>query len=103
MMKTHCCNEMSEMVTYTCDRHPDRFDCPDCLINYSPMFDEYGIIIHDGGTAVSSINFCPCCGSRLPDSKRDLWFEELAALGFDDPFEEEIPEQYLTDAWYSGR
>ena len=91
---------MSEMVAYACEQHPDRSDCPDCLVEYCPKFDEYGLMIHDGGSSSISIQFCPWCGSRLSECKRDCWFDELAALGFDDPTEEEIPQRYRTDAWF---
>ena len=99
-MKSHCCPRMSEMVAHICEQHPDRFDCPECLVEYEPKFDEYGLIIHDGGSSSMSIQFCPWCGTRLPESKRDRWFDELASLGFDDPSEQEIPEPYNTDAWF---
>ena len=99
-MKKHCCRKMSDAVNEVCEKHPDRFECPDCLIHYSPEFDEFGIIVHDGGASSILISFCPWCGTRLPESKRDLWFEELARLGFDDPFNQKIPERYQSDGWY---
>ncbi|MBB6048373.1 DUF6980 family protein [Armatimonas rosea] len=102
MPKHHCCSLMTAQVTFTCAEHPNPFDCPDCLIHYSERFDEYGLILHDGGTARLTIDFCPWCGTRLPESQRDRWFEELAALGFDDPGDQAIPERYQTGAWYRG-
>jgi hypothetical protein len=100
-MKRHCCDTMSEMLAFTCNQHSDPFDCPDCLVRYIPKFDEYSLIIHDGGSSSVSIGFCPWCGARLPDSKRDRWFDELEALGFDDPKDLEIPERYRSDAWFT--
>ena len=47
-----------------------------------------------------TIKFCPWCGNQLPQSKRDQWFEELAALGFDSPLDQDIPEQYKSNSWY---
>ena len=48
----------------SCDLHPDRFDCADALI---AMVDgEYGIIVHDGGSSIVRIAYCPWCGSKLP-------------------------------------
>lgn len=91
---------MEEAVASTCNDHTDRKECPDCLLEYNGKFDEYGIIIHDGGTSVNTIQFCPWCGSRLPDSKRDRWFEELEAIGITDPQEQTISEEYLTDTWH---
>jgi hypothetical protein len=94
---------MTEMVTHSCPRHPNPFDCPEHLIYYVNQFDEYGLIIHDSGAAFLAIVFCPWCGRRLPESKRDLWFAELAAMGFDKPLEQEIPGAYGSDEWYAKR
>lgn len=91
---------MARQLSHTCEQHDDPFDCPDNLIVYFPRFDEYGIIIHDGGSSVLTIAHCPWCGRRLPDSKRDRWFDELAAKGYTDPAQQEIPPEYETDAWY---
>ncbi|YCA17088.1 hypothetical protein M1D72_05965 [Vibrio sp. AK197] len=46
------------------------------------------------------INYCPWCGVKLPESKRDLWFDTLEKLGFDDPTEQDIPEEFNTGKWY---
>lgn len=43
------------------------------------------------------------CGAKLPESKRDLWFDTLENLGFDDPIEQEIPEEFKTNKWYRGK
>jgi len=99
-MERHCCDEMRRQIAWHCSDHADPFECPDALVRYSDRFDEYGLIIHDGGTSVSVIHFCPWCGGRLPASKRDRWFKELEALGFNDPGEQEIPERFLSDAWW---
>jgi len=90
---------MSRAVSSSCSKHENRFDCPDALVNYLPKFDEYGIIVHDGGTAVSGIGFCPWCGTRLPDSKRDRWFDELARRGID-PDRQEVPSELQSDEWW---
>jgi hypothetical protein len=91
---------MTAQIAHHCDQHPNSFDCPDALILYVPCFDEYGIIIHDGGRSTLTIHYCPWCGTALPASTRDRWFEELAALGFDDPLMQPIPPAFTTDAWY---
>lgn len=92
---------MRREIERMCDQHPDRFDCPDCLVNYRPKFREYGLIIHDGGSSIIRIRFCPWCGSALPASLRDRWFKELEALGID-PGEQAVPEQYQTSEWWAG-
>ncbi|MCP2342173.1 hypothetical protein FHU30_007565 [Actinomadura rupiterrae] len=82
--------------------HPDPHECADALVTYSERFDEYGLIIHDGGSAVSSISFCPWCGTKLPQSWRDVWFDEIEALGID-PWEDQVPSDFETGAWRAGR
>lgn len=91
---------MSGQANMTCEKHPNPFECPDVLIRYSPKFDEYGLVIHDGGSSSIQIQFCPFCGHELPESKRDRWFDELEDLGFSAPLVDDIPEQYKSDAWY---
>lgn len=101
-MKTHCCDGMDLALAQACVEHSDTLECPDALIAYNGKFDEYGVIIRDGGTSVSVINFCPYCGTKLPESKRDLWFDTLGEMGFDDPAEQDIPTSFQTGEWYSA-
>ena len=91
---------MAEAIEYKCDQHSDPFDCPDCLISYIPKFDEYGIIVHNGGSSSVEITFCPFCGAKLPESKRDAWFEKLEGLGITEPSDPKIPKEYETDEWF---
>ena len=101
----HCCEYMSRKIEHLsiCD---DPFGCPDAIIYYVPKFDEYGIIIHKGGRTYLHIHFCPWCGAKLPESKRDLWFDKLEAMGLTDidmmnaPYRTDIPKEFQTDEWY---
>ena len=61
----HCCERMSEELARKCDLHPDRFECPDALVDFSPDSKSYGLIVHDGGSSVISIQYCPWCGAHL--------------------------------------
>jgi hypothetical protein len=70
-MAKHCCESMVSNVENRCDDHKDRFDCPDSLIHYSSYSDTYGLIIHDGGSSVISINYCPWCGTKLREGSND--------------------------------
>lgn len=99
-MNKHCCIDMDSQLKFDCQVHRDEFDCPDVLITYSLKFDEYGIIIHDGGKSSITIDFCPWCGKKLPESKRDEWFDKLEELGFNNPFEQDIPKKFKDDTWY---
>jgi hypothetical protein len=97
----YCCEEMNKQVNHKCGTHKNDYDCPDKLISYNQKFAEYGIIIHDGGSSVMHINYCPFCGVKLPDSKRDLWFAKLKELGFEDPIgNDNIPKGYKIDSWH---
>jgi len=66
-MTTHCCERMTEAVNHRCDQHPDPFDCPDNLIHFYENPRKYGIIIHEGGSSMLTIYFCPWCGTKLAD------------------------------------
>lgn len=102
-MQNHCCEDMRRHTGRMCDEHDDPYSCPDYVIVYSATFDEYGLIVHDGGNSSYDMSYCPFCGARLPESKRDRWFEELEKLGYESPlFDDDIPEKYKSDAWYKN-
>ncbi|PSJ40586.1 DUF6980 family protein [Allosphingosinicella deserti] len=63
-MTDFCCDQMAYDLNQICDMHPDRGDCPDALI--ARVNGGYGIMIHDGGSSVTTIAFCPWCGTKLP-------------------------------------
>lgn len=77
------------------------FDKVDTPIIYVRKFDEYGLKILDGGSSYITFDFCPWCGERLPNSRRDQWFVEIERLGID-PWTQEVPEKYRTDKWFRG-
>ena len=97
-MNQPCCESMAYHINHRCEMHPDPYDCPDHILIYWPEFVEYGIIIHDGGTSAITIQHCPFCGTKLPESKRDLWFERLDALGIQDP--DKCPDEMNDDRWW---
>ncbi len=93
----HCCESMEYWAEHKCDVHPDRFECPDALVDFSEAAKTYGLIVHDGGSSSIEISFCPWCGASLtrqgttsgvadtlfavPRRSRELqleWAEELA-------------------------
>jgi hypothetical protein len=65
-MTEHCCKRMADAVNYRCDQHPDPFDCPDHIVYFSHIREGYGLIVHDGGSSVLEIAYCPWCGAKLP-------------------------------------
>ncbi len=78
----------------------EEVDNPDVIMKYIPKFDEYGIPIYDGGTSMIGIKYCPWCGTRLPESKRDLWFDTLEKINVNTDLEDEIPEEYKSAKWF---
>ena len=97
----HCCTEMQAALVNDCDQHADPFACPDMVLCYSPQFDEYGLIIHDGGPSYLTITHCPFCGARLPGSRRDAWFDALEAKGLE-PMSDAIPDAFKSARWWQS-
>lgn len=96
----YCCKNMHDFIKEDNGFNAEIYQDPDVLIVYIPKFDEYGIIIHDGGESSIEIGYCPWCGNKLPDSKRDLWFDELEKLGIDDFSKDNIPNDFKTNKWW---
>jgi hypothetical protein len=99
-VKDYVCVHIANQITATCDEHPDLSECNRVLVTHDERFDEYQITKHAGGANYFIIRNCPWCGAALPKSKRDRWFDELEALGFEDPIQQDIPERYKGSAWY---
>ena len=93
----YCCEKMRYFLE---NRDKEGAFDSDDIIYYAPQFDEYGIVIHDSGKSYIKIEYCPWCGKKLPDSKRDLWFDELEKRGIENPLEEEIPEIFKSNEWW---
>jgi hypothetical protein len=96
-MRSHCCPAMASALMFQCDQHADPFACGDSLVIYNAIFDEYGLIVHDGGTTYVLIDHCPWCGAKLPESQRDRWFDEISGLELDG--DRPPPSHYLSDDW----
>jgi hypothetical protein len=93
----HCCASMAKALEFECRQHDDPFECPDALVIYNEVMDEYGLIIHDGTESYLLIDCCPWCGTRLPASARDEWFDAVDGLDLAEGIPP--PTQYLTSAW----
>ena len=88
-MDTHCCQQMKYFL-----------DEGKVSVNYYPRFREYSIKL-SGSNAFQDIDYCPWCGTKLPESLRDEWFDILENMfedfdGFDDS---RLPEEFKGDAW----
>ena len=60
-----CCQSMQAALEMNCEGHDDPFECPDSLIAYNEAFNQFGLIVHDGGRDVIGIRHCPWCGAAL--------------------------------------
>ena len=69
---------------------------------YVPKFREYGIRSRTGDTSYQLIKYCPWCGSKLPESLRDKWFDRLEKLGLE-PESPDLPKDMTTDEWYKKK
>jgi len=87
----YCCQTMDDAIKETFS------------VKYNEKFNEYSIPCFDSPGSVLCLDFCPWCGTKLPDSKRDEWFARLESLGYESPFEnfDDIPLEYKTSEWYT--
>ncbi|MEZ5844405.1 MAG: hypothetical protein R3D27_11840 [Hyphomicrobiaceae bacterium] len=95
----HCCGEMAAALEMSCDLHTDPFDCPDVSLVFHELFAEYGIPIRDGGAGYLLISNCPFCGTALPASRRDDWFDAVEAENLADTPFDTLPERFRTAQW----
>ena len=94
-MVNFCCEDMKCHIYETNDSERK-------TILYVPKFNEYGIPCREDSISMILIHYCPWCGCELPDSLRNKWFDDLLALGFEEPlFDERIPQEYKTDLWWN--
>jgi hypothetical protein len=87
----HCCEEMKRRVVD-----------PNVAIRFAEKFRDYGVSLVGSGGMVG-IEFCPWCSTKLPASLRDRRYDELSALGIDEPSEQGVPPEFETAEWYISR
>jgi hypothetical protein len=96
--KDHCCAEMSEQANMAFpEAKSSLLGSTDKRIYWSPVFDEYGLICQPSAE-VLQIHHCPFCGYRLPESRRDMWFEKLEKEGWK-TWGDPIPIELLSHDW----
>ncbi|WP_395689740.1 DUF6980 family protein [Caenimonas koreensis] len=86
----HCCAGMAAAIAD-----------PNVPVLFVLKFREYGTQLLDGGTRFKQLQFCPWCGTQLPTSLRDKWFDDLERAGIDPTEIESIPDKYSDQRWYS--
>ena len=75
-------------------------------VEYSKQWREYSI--RDvSSTSRLLMLFCPNCGSKLPSSLRDEWFDILEQeYGLEDPMDDDkknVLKEFLSDEWWKKR
>jgi hypothetical protein len=58
----HCCTKMTFYLTY--DKLKRQIN-PDAIIRFWKKKKIYGIPVHDGGSSIIRIDFCPWCSTKL--------------------------------------
>lgn len=102
--KGFCCQEMYSHL-FRSDKNTSELH-----FDYYPKFREYFIDYkEDYGGGIQLINYCPWCGSNLPNSLRDIFFDTLekdyhieTGIG---EYEErkDIPLEFRSDEWWKKR
>jgi len=91
---------MTKAVAHFCDEHESPWECNYATLVYNEPLDEYGILLRDGDVEYVLISHCPWCATKLPQSRRDDWFDALEARGIEVGVEaKDLPEEFLTAAW----
>lgn len=93
----HCCLDMAWFISEPVE-HESQGKNPTML--WIQCWNEYRINIPRNGNTSIPVRFCPWCSARLPESLRERWYQTLYNLGFHDPGNDKIPEEYNTDAWW---
>ena len=94
-MKTvHCCKMMDAGIKSNRN-----------ILEYNASMREYSTICYkDDGFLMY---YCPFCGTQLPNSLRDQWFDEISKeLGFEVDLsidKRKIPSEFLTEEWWKKR
>ncbi|MDR2441235.1 MAG: tetratricopeptide repeat protein [Planctomycetaceae bacterium] len=92
-----------EKTDFCCDSMYSHLLGGDVAISYIKKYREYGIKVLDGGTSVQVLHYCPWCGSKLPESLRDEWFNTLRDMGYENPLDDDVPISYCSDLWWKDK
>ena len=91
---------------YCCGALDYQIESSFCPVKYNDQWREYSIRDFKS-TSLSLMMFCPNCGTRLPSSLRNDWFEILEKeYNLEDPDDEDkkqVPKEFLSDEWWRKR
>ncbi len=97
LQNNHCCKPMTEFI------HDLRIP-----IGYSPIVREYYISLKNSKLAIQQLLYCPWCGTKLPNSLRDMYFDILEQeyhleADLEPANNKDLPEEFKTDEWWKKR
>jgi hypothetical protein len=81
-------------------------DNPYCSVMWIPKFREYGLQ-DKNSTSYLPMHYCFNCGTALPESLRNLWFDILEKeYGLESPLgndKKKVPAEFQTDEWWKKK
>lgn len=92
----HCCHNMNYYTNTNGD-----------LVEYDSSIRQY-YLLHQGEYGTNQkMQYCPWCGTKLPESLNTVWGKILKEdYGLDDPCiddADKVPEEFKTDEWWKKR
>jgi hypothetical protein len=96
----HCCLQIAYYISRPVECQSQG---PNRVLDWIAPWNEYRIPVSYDGNASTLISFCPWCAAKLPESRRDLWYKTLYELGYTDPSEQNVPEEFNSDMWWRKR
>jgi hypothetical protein len=80
---------------------------PKTLLQYYPIVREYAFTISNS-PAVQLLSYCPWCGTKLPESLEDTYYEILEKeygifRGVDIKHDRRIPQEFKSNEWWKKR
>lgn len=94
-MRKHCCSDMEDIL-----------QIPEAEVKYLSQFREYILESRVDKPICLALNYCPWCGSRLPSSLRDIFFDTLEKecnLNLDILHLYQAPDEFQSDQWWKKR
>ncbi|MEQ9458534.1 MAG: hypothetical protein RIM33_14535 [Alphaproteobacteria bacterium] len=91
----HLCETMAGAMSHVCT-----------MITYIPWTREYGIrklawhrYVDYQPIRMVKIDYCPWCGTKLPSSLKQAWYDQLSLMRID-PNHNFVPPYMLSDKWW---
>lgn len=77
-------------------------------VRYSPKVREYSLPLNNKRGVSQGFDYCPWCGTKLPDSLRQEYFSILREeYSVEDPLDprdkHKIPKEFENDEWWKKR